>query len=183
MLYHRDEKETRDAMIDSIFFDSNISPLFNLHRFQMIRGFIVEYMHAYLLGAGQRTADNLLTENDIIYLQQFVQHIKLPSKVRRRTAPLGTGMRFWTAKDWENFMLHYSIRLLSLVLDDKHLKYWSLLVELLHILLGAHITYEKLFDADNMVHKFVEKTENILEKKQFFSISINYFMFHSNNLI
>ena len=111
-----------------------------------------------MLGAVKRIFHLLLGEKDVEYLEQFIKLIKLPTHVRRLTRPL-TDKKFWTAKDWENFLLYYSLPLLSLVVEKKYLEYWALLIEGIHILLGTRITHADAIKANKLLRKFVYDTQ------------------------
>ena len=84
--------------------------------------------------------------------------IRVPSHIGRRTKTLDDGKKC-TAKEWENFILYYSLPILEIAgVENKYLEYWSLLVNSLFILLSVKITFEKLDQASYMLRQFVGKT-------------------------
>lgn len=57
--------------------------------------------------------------------------------------------------------LYYSLPILQLILTDRALKHWALLVESLHILLSTDISSEMLTHTHQMLKKFVEEAESM----------------------
>ena len=147
------------------------SALINLNHFDIIWGLVVEYLHCVLIGAAKRVLMLLLGVQDMNNLESFIKKIKLPIHVRRLTRPL-SDRKYWNAKDWENFILYYSLPLLSLVIDKDYLTYWSLFVEAVHILLGTRIPHSDIKKADQLLRQFVFETQEKL------SISAMYFVIH-----
>ena len=98
----------------------------------------------------KRIFEELLGVKYIEYLEQFVKLIKLPTPMRRVTRSL-TDKKFYTAKNWENFLLNYSLSLLFLVIEKKYLEYRSLLVEAMHILLCDSIKFTDIIRANKLL--------------------------------
>ena len=147
------------------------SALINLSHFDIIWGFVVEYLHCVLIGAAKRIIMLLLGVEDMNNLEVFIKKIKLPTQVRRLTRPL-TDKKYWNAKDWENFILYYSLPLLSLVIDNDKLTYWSLFVEAIHIFLGTYIPHSDIKKGDQLLREFVFETQKRFTK------SAMYFVIH-----
>ena len=106
-----------------------------------------------------------------------MEKVQSPNQVAKLTRPL-TERKFWKAKEWENWALYYSVPILALKISEKHLKYWILLVESLHILLGSEISEKELKEADKMLKKFVKKTEKYFTI-QAMTIGIHFLMHFS----
>lgn len=100
------------------------SVLLKLKNFDVVSGLIVDYMHCVLIGVAKKILDLLLGTVDSEVLSKLYEFIKLPSHVRRMTRPLNE-RKYWVAKDWENFLLFYSIPLVDIVLEKNDLQYWS----------------------------------------------------------
>lgn len=85
----------------------------------------------------------------------------MPHQITRLTRPLSV-RKDWKAREWENFILYYSIPLyISIRLDVTLLNYWLLFVHALHILLQDCINVVDIDRADQMLYEFVVKTETI----------------------
>ena len=106
---------------------------------------------------------NTLSKENYLYIENLMTKMKGPrqiSKMPRSLSSIGK----WKAREYENFILYYSVPLFSLVLPTKNLKHWCLFVKSLHILLGDNIEKEKVYEADDMLYKFVYDTEELYGK-------------------
>lgn len=145
----------------------SISPLLNLIAFNIIFGFVPDYMHCILIGVAKQITElmlNSLPSEDLNYLSDQLLQIKAPNQLARLTRPL-TERKFWKAREWENWVLYYSLPVLSLKLDREFIQHWGLLVESLYILLQTDITYDQLEHSDMMLNEFVVRTEQLYSKK------------------
>ena len=73
-------------------------------------------MHNMLLGVGKRITEVILktlTESEINYLSKLMKLIKVPHQISRLARPLKK-RHIWKAKEWESFILYYSVPLFSL---------------------------------------------------------------------
>lgn len=147
-----------DPQWKSVFGVKKLSVLLKLDNFDVVWGLIVDYMHCVLIGVAKRILNLFLGSADIETLSKLYDTIKLPSYVRRMTRPLNE-RKHWVAKDWENFLLYYSLPLMKVVLDEENLQYWSQLVEATHVLLGTEITTADLIRADQLLRSFVWDTQ------------------------
>lgn len=145
----------------------SVSPLLNLIRFNIILGFIPDYMHCILIGVAKQITElmlNLLSSADVSFLSAQLLRIGAPNQLVRLTRGLDH-RKCWKAREWENWVLYYSLPILSMRLEEKFVKHWSLLVEGLYILLQTDITYEQLEHSDILLNRFVVETEQLYTKK------------------
>ena len=97
------------------------SPLLKLKCFNIIDGFIPDYMHCFLAGVIQQFTEYLIHSvgsTGIEIMDSFLTKIKVPDQISRLSRPLKE-RRFWKAREWENWALYYSIPVLDIVLKDK----------------------------------------------------------------
>ena len=142
-----------------------ISPLILLTKFDIIKGFTPDYMHNMILGVAKRSTELILknlSQDDIEYLSEMMKHIKVPSQIARLARPLNM-RHVWKAREWESFVLYYSVPLFSLKVDKKLVAYWELFVNSLFILLKKRINYVELGMAHSMLMEFVRITEDIFK--------------------
>ena len=66
---------------------------------------------------------------------------------------------FFTEREWENWLLFYSVPLLKNILKNKYLSHWALLVQAIHILLQTEISVQMMNAADLLLLEFVGKVE------------------------
>ena len=150
------------------------SCLLNLNYFDIIDSFVSVYMHFILLGLANQFLEYWLTEGKYILeslddsveniVNSAIEKIKAPIQVARRSRPF-IHKSDLKAKEWENWVLLYSIPVLQLVLKKKYLVHWVKLVESLHILLSEEITIELLNKADLLVYEFSIETQQLYGKR------------------
>lgn len=137
------------------------SPFINLLKFNIVYGFVPDYMHCVLEGVGKQLTNHHLstmTEIEIKNSDEILKHIKYPCQVSRLARPLSV-RNDWSAREWENFILFSSVPLFSIKLSKKLLDHWMIFVESIYILLNDNITGIELDRADEMLHKFVSQME------------------------
>ncbi|XP_067203731.1 uncharacterized protein [Linepithema humile] len=147
----------------------NPSCLINLQGFNIISGFVPDSMHCLCLGIAEQfvgywiESNNLpysLSNNDINKIDNLLLTIKAPNQIVRLSRSI-RDRKYWKAREWENWILYYS---LPILLCFPHLeiwiKHWSLLVEAFHILLKKSITRNEVNHAHTLLTKFVDYTEH-----------------------
>lgn len=147
----------------SIYGIKSASPLLNLKKFDIIRGFCPEYMHFLLLGIGKQFTEYILLQSSVVieYLDSLVVSIKAAHVVGRLSRPISQRDK-WKAKEWENWILYYSVPIFSLVITDKTiLRHWCLLVDASHTILQTDITFNQLNKANEFLYEFVSKVEEL----------------------
>ncbi|KAJ8680546.1 hypothetical protein QAD02_016333 [Eretmocerus hayati] len=137
------------------------SPVINLEKFKPVKGFITEYMHQALEGNGKRIAEiffDSLSDEQIAELDVIMENISVPCQLTRFTRKISE-RRLWKAREWENFILYYSIPLFFQVLSRKHFQHWLLFSGSLYIVLQNRIEQDELNEANQNIHEFVKNTE------------------------
>lgn len=176
LMYHS-EKRTKDQTVQfmQILCDNSlkeyygikgVSPLINLQGFDIVEGFVPDYMHCCLAGVGKQITEYILQRipDKISVIDKYLKNIKAPQQLSRLSR-LISERGDWKAKEWENFILHYSVPIFKKLLDADLLRYWILFVDALHILLRQEITSEELDHADEMLHEFNTPTQEFFTKK------------------
>ncbi|KAJ8665790.1 hypothetical protein QAD02_007452 [Eretmocerus hayati] len=144
------------------------SMLLTLLRFNIILGFVPDYMHAVDLGIGKYFANMWISHRGKPYslpphtvdkIDQLMSKIKVPNQLYRLSRSFQY-RKWWTAREWENWILYYSIPVLSAFPEFKqYLEHWTLLVSALYLLLQKEVTRAEVQLADSLSSEFVEKTE------------------------
>ncbi|KAL7297745.1 hypothetical protein TKK_0008780 [Trichogramma kaykai] len=160
-------KKIADGAKQPVFGIKNISPLLNLRKLHIINGFPADYMHCCLSGVGKQVTELILADlssNQLQAINNMLDQIKIPHQLSRTSRSLKDRSK-WKAKEWENFILHYSLPIFYVVLSDDLFSYWKLYVDSLFILLSDKISFETLDLADKMLHLFVYQTKQIFNSK------------------
>lgn len=145
----------------------SITPLINLPGFDIIDGFVPDYLHCYLAGVAKQITEYILKslrKHDIEQLSSLLLTIKVPNQLCRLTRSL-KDRHHWKAREWENWVLYYSVPLLTTVLNNEILQHWSLLADSLYGLLKISLSIEELDKIDESLHKFVLGVEALYDKR------------------
>ncbi|XP_032458059.1 uncharacterized protein LOC116417910 [Nasonia vitripennis] len=147
-----------------VFGIKTASPLMLLNNFDIIKSFSPDYMHCILAGVAKQYTEYIISymsTNDYETLNSLFSKIKVPHQLGRLARPLSDRGN-WKSREWENWILFYSVPLFNLVLKcKKRLRHWQLLTESLHIALQTKITYAELNDMNDMLCTFLSEAENL----------------------
>ncbi|XP_024892971.1 uncharacterized protein LOC112468153, partial [Temnothorax curvispinosus] len=145
----------------------NVTSLINLPFFNIIDGFVPDYLHCYLAGVAKQITEcvlKLLKRSDIEQLNSLLLEIKVPNQLCRLTRSLKDRHQ-WKAREWENWLLYYSVPLFGTVVNNEILQHWLLLAESLYGLLKTSLSIEELDKIDESLHKFVLGVETLYKKR------------------
>lgn len=113
-----------------------------------------DYLHCCLAGVAKQVTESILKfvkRNDMKKLNSLLLQIQVPNQLSRLTRSLAERHQ-WKAKEWENWLLYYSVPLLENVVDEKVLQHWLLLVESLYGLLKTSLSITQLDKIDESLH-------------------------------
>ena len=141
------------------------STLLRLKHFDIIDGFVVEYMHSALLGVVNQFL-GLWTDvksNDKCYYIDRYELDKLSERLLAVKPPRDVGVlprsldlrQQWKPAELKYFLLLYSPVILQGALPSSHYLHWLLFVNGIHLLTGTAISVEDLQKADLCLLKFV----------------------------
>ncbi|XP_015249752.1 PREDICTED: uncharacterized protein LOC107097209 isoform X1 [Cyprinodon variegatus] len=147
------------------------SPLLLLPSFDVIKGFIPDYMHCVCLGVVPEFVNLWL---DPLYarkpfhlpaqslkdLDEALCGIQPPDEIRPRPRGLSDRMH-WEASEWRAFALLYSPVVLRKVLANVYYKHWMLLISSLHILLSKFASQEEISFAEVCLLQFVTEVPSL----------------------
>uniref|UniRef100_A0ABD2XFI0 Uncharacterized protein n=1 Tax=Trichogramma kaykai TaxID=54128 RepID=A0ABD2XFI0_9HYME len=147
--------------------------LINLQKFDIIRGFVPDGMHCLFLGVCRQfatywfeavNAPFYIPPKERCKLEKIIKSIKAPNQVSRLSRPL-KDRKIWKSREWENWLLHYSLPILrSLNKFTVYADHWQLLVDSCHILLGESIKKTELRHIHEKLELFVSTTQKLYSK-------------------
>ncbi|XP_037502213.1 uncharacterized protein LOC119376472 [Rhipicephalus sanguineus] len=149
-----------------------VSPLINLQQFNIVSGFVPDYMHCVLLGLGRQflelwlegTGREFYIGRHLRIIDERLLSLTPPREVKRMPRSLKE-RKWWKAKELENWILFYSLPVLEGILERKYLQHWACLVESLHLLLEEHLFTCDLAIAEKYLLEFHIKTEVLYGKE------------------
>ena len=139
--------------------------------FDIIEGFVPDFMHSVLLGvtrqftglwldASHHDKPWHLQKDQQQLVDDFILAQKSPTELARCPRSL-IHRKFWKASEWRSFLLIYSPIVLKDVLPVKYFNHWMLLVISLHLLCQDVVSPENMSTAEVSLHKFVILVENL----------------------
>jgi len=141
------------------------SCMLQMNHFDIVDGFVVEYMHAALLGVVKQFL-SLWTDPANHEKCFFIDRYALDKLTERLLAikpprdvgflPRSLDLRHqWKPAEFKYFLLLYSPVILQGALPSTHYLHWLLFVNGIHLLMGTSISVEDLEKADLCLLKFV----------------------------
>lgn len=140
------------------------SPLINLPHFNIVWGFIPDYMHSVLLAVSRQLTELWLCSvgcsfylgdpTNITKIDDKLLQIHPPTNMHRLPRSIKE-RKYWKASEWRNWLLFYSLPCLHGILPSRFLKHFSKLVQAIFLLLKSNIYPQELNDADVLMLEFV----------------------------
>ena len=148
------------------------SVLLNLPYFDPVRFTVIDVMHNLFLGTGKKMFDlwidnNLLTRQNIEEIEDRISLFNVPTGVGRLPSNIGSRHGGFTAKQWKNWILIYSVAALKGILPSNHMGCWLLFVRACKLLCQPIIKKEDIFLADKCFIEFCRKYEDLFGKVNF----------------
>ena len=126
---------------------------------------VVDPMHNLFLGLAKHFTKKvlidrqLLTESDFEVIQQRTDRIVAPQDIGRIPYKIQSLFSSFTADQFKNWVLHYSIIAMHGLLQQDDLECWRHLVLACRILCQTSITNDRLTVADTLLLRFCQRCE------------------------
>lgn len=142
------------------------SALIDLPYFDPVRFTIVDPMHNLFLGTAKRimkiwTQNDLITKEDMKVIQSRADSIRVPSDVGRVPRKIASSFSGFTAEQWKNWVVIYSMFALRGILPQDDYVCWQSFVLSCFFLCGREISSIELTKADLLLLKFCKKVQNL----------------------
>lgn len=97
-------------------------------------------------------------------LDKMLTSIAAPSQISRLTRAFSE-RNDWKAREWENFVLYYSVPVFSTILNKEHFEHWLLFARGLYKLLKSSIHVDELNKVHDYFVEFVRRSEELFGLK------------------
>ena len=147
--------------------DCRYSVLLELPYFDVVRMCIIDPMHNFLLGTAKHMLSvwkscKLLTDNDFQTIQDKIDAFIVPDDVGQIPSKIASGFAGFTAEQWKNWILLYSLPALKGCLPFNHYNCWLLFVKACcRLVCSRSITLSQLVEADVLLLSFCKKFEEL----------------------
>lgn len=127
---------------------------------------VIDPMHNLFLGTAKKmirlwSNDDILSSRDFEHIQSAVDNMEVPADVGRIPRKIETKFSGFTADQYKNWTLYYSIPTLYGIINDTHLKCWRLFVLACLRLCQKSISVADITVADALLHRFCQRVERI----------------------
>ena len=138
------------------------SVLLELHYFDPIHMLLIDPMHNLFLGTAKRMTQKVwldrhfLSNNDLQVIHRRLNNIALPSDLGRLPQHIESGSTF-TAQQWKNWTLYFSVMCLFDLLPSEHFKCWQSYVLACRRLCQVSLSPADITVADGLFLKFCQQ--------------------------
>ena len=158
-LSERKRLESVNGCFDSILVD--------LPYFESFRMLIVDPMHTLFLGTSKTVLkriwmdEEIIRDQDFLVIQERIDNCVVPSDIGRIPYKILSGFSSFTADQFKNWVVYYSMLSLREILTDDHLECWRHFVLACRILTHYQLTEEQVSLADAHLLQFCKKVEQL----------------------
>ena len=131
---------------------------------------VIDPMHNLFLGTAKRFLKEILIANGIItsanmdVIQQRVNSFTCPAGIGRIPLKIQSGFSQFTADQWKNWVIYFSIGALRNIVTGEILECWRHYVLACRVLCVQKITLEKAKLGDALLMQFCRRTERLFGK-------------------
>lgn len=153
------------------------SILLELPYYNVIRFCVIDPMHNLLLGTAKRMmsvwiSTGIIDKSHYTCIQEKVDAFITPTDIGRIPSKIASGFSSFTAEQWRNWTLIYSLCSLKGVVPHRHYDCWLLFVKATHLLCSRQITVQDLDKGDTLLMEFCQVFEQ-LYGKQYYTINLH----------
>ena len=147
------------------------SALLELSYFDCIRFTVIDPMHNLFLGTGKSMfklwmEQGLLSKQDIQTMEKRIKEFDVGTGLGRLPHKISANYGCYTASQWKNWTLIYSLFVLDGLLPEEHMRCWQAFVLACKFLTRPVITVMELQKADLMILQFCQKFELLYGKSK-----------------
>ena len=146
------------------------SCLLELEYFDAVKFTAIDPMHNLFLGTAKHvfkhwTKNNFLTKKDLKVLEERIHMLDVGTGIGRLPHRIASNYGSYTASQWKNWTLLYSMYCLKGLLPEIHIKCWQTFVLACQYLSSPVLTKTDILKADMLFIKFGERFERLYGKK------------------
>ena len=137
------------------------SVLLELPYYDIVRFCVIDPMHNILLGTAKHMltlwkSSGIIDDSHFKDIQDKVDTFVTPTDIGRIPGKIASGFSSFTAEQWRNWTLIYSLCSLKDILPYRHYDCWLLFVKSTSLLYRRSITLQELDEADTLLIEFCE---------------------------
>ena len=147
------------------------SSLLQLPYFDPPTMLVIDPMHCLFLGMAKHFFKKILIQNGILSeahlntIQKRINAMSVPSDIGRIPHKIESAFYSFTADQYKNWVLHYSVICLHGLLSSDHLECWRHFVLACRYLCQPSLRYDDVTIADALLLQFCRRTEQLFGKE------------------
>ena len=145
------------------------SALCKLEYFDCVRFHVIDPMHNLFLGTSKYVfklwAENVLSKGQLKELSKKIEELNTATSIGRIPWKIGTNYGNYTAEEWKNWTLTFSMYALYGIIPDNHLRVWERFVLACRILCQPVIIKQEIKKADALLVNFCTGMEKLYGKQ------------------
>ena len=145
------------------------SALCKLEYFDCVRFHVIDPMHNLFLGTAKYVfklwAENVFSKEQLKELTKKIEELNSATSIGRIPRKIGSNYGNYTAEEWKNWTLTFSMYALYGILPDNQLQVWERFVLACRILCQPVITKQEVLKADALLLNFCTGMEKLYGKK------------------
>ena len=146
------------------------SSLLDLEYFDVVKFCAVDPMHNLFLGTSKYVfklwdKQGIIGKKQMKILEKRIEQMDVPTDIGRLPKRISSNYGSYTAEQWKNWTLIYSVFALKGVIEDKHLQCWQTFVLACKYFCRNTVTTADLQRADLLILKFCKQFEKLYGKK------------------
>ena len=146
------------------------SILLELEYFDIIRSHTIDPMHNLFLGTAKKmftlwNENSIFTSRQLEEIERRIESMDVPSDIGRLPKKIASNAGSYTAEQWKNWTLIYSLFCLKGILPDQHFKCWQTFVLGCRYICLPFLSMTDLEIADRLLLKFCQEVENLYGKE------------------
>ena len=162
-------KSQSDYSRMSRLYGVHFSALCNLEYFDCVRFHVIDRMHNLFLGSAKYVfklwAENVFSKDQLEELSKKIEELNTATFIGRIPRKIGTNYGNYTAEEWKNWTLTFSMYALYGIFPDSHLRVWERFVLACRLLRQPVITKQEIMKADALLVNFCIGMEKLYGKK------------------
>ncbi len=153
------------------------SVLTELPYYNVIQFSVIDPMHNLLLGTAKHILTvwmsiGVLNKGQFISIQNKVDSFSTPSEIGRIPLKILSGFSGFTAEQWRNWTLIYSLFALKETIPSEHYDCWLLFVKATSLLCQREVTIQQVNEGDFLIMEFCKVFEQ-LYGKQYYTMNLH----------
>jgi hypothetical protein len=145
---------------------NSYSVLLDLEYFDIIRFCAIDPMHNLFLGTAKYVfkfwiSEGHISKQQLTKIEKRLGEMDVPPDMGRLPQKISSNHGCYTAEQWKNWTLVYSLYALKDILGDEHLKCWQAFVLACEYICKPVLTEEDITKADLMLLKFCRKFQTL----------------------